>query len=144
MLSYTTWDRKRKVTLQHFDLFWWGTERAEWGDVFVLERKNKNDSCPPSILFFSALALALTVFCSRSRSLPVGLIGRWKRLRCNNKPLEEATGETERWQKRRRRVKGESAVHSRASTCVDRARRSAPVLISITLTAPTYIEPPGK
>lgn len=39
--------------------------------------------------------------------------------------------------------KGKSSEGSRASTRVDRARGSAPVLISITLTAETYIAPPG-
>lgn len=41
-------------------------------------------------------------------------------------------------------AKGRSLERSRASTRVDRAHGSAPVLISITLTAQTYIAPPGK
>lgn len=40
--------------------------------------------------------------------------------------------------------KWRSLEHSRASTRVDRAHGSAPVLISITLTAQTYIKPPRK
>ncbi|KAK2830210.1 hypothetical protein Q5P01_018141 [Channa striata] len=40
--------------------------------------------------------------------------------------------------------KARSSVRSRASTRVDRAHRSAPVLISITLMAQTYIAPLGK
>lgn len=40
--------------------------------------------------------------------------------------------------------KGSSSERSRASTRVDQAHGSAPVLISITLMAQTYIAPPKK
>ena len=40
--------------------------------------------------------------------------------------------------------KGRSSERSRASTRVDQAHGSAPVLISITLMAKTYIALPGK
>lgn len=47
-------------------------------------------------------------------------------------------------EKEKEEEKGRSSEPSRASTRVDQGRGSAPVLISITLTAQTYITPPGK
>lgn len=97
MLDYNILDRKREVTLQHFDLVWRGTlRRGERREEKCLCWKGggKIPPCPPShSLFVPNLAL------------PVGLIGRWKRLYRNNKPWEETMGETERWQRTRRRRK---------------------------------------
>lgn len=48
MLNYNIPDRKRKVTLQHFDLVWRGTSRGGRRRVCIGE---KNPSCP--LFFFS-------------------------------------------------------------------------------------------
>lgn len=50
-------------------------------------------------------------------------------------------GEMTEWEKEE---KARSYEGSWASTCVDHAHGSAPVLISITLMAQTYIRPGGK
>lgn len=138
MVNYNIPDRKRKVTLQHFDLVWRGTLRGGEGrEEMCLCWREK--SLLPSFSFLLSLSFVPDL------GLPGGLTGRWKRLYRNNKPWEETMGETERWQRRRREEeKGRSSERSRASTRVDQAHGSAPVLISITLTAQTYIAPPGK
>ena len=145
MLNYNNADRKRKVTLQHLDSVWRETLRGGGGgggggEVFVLERKK----IPPALCLFFFFFLALPVFLFPDLGLPGGLTGRWKRLYRNNKPWEETMGETERWQRRRRRRRGDLSERSRASTRVHQAHGSAPVLISISLTSQTYIAPPGK
>lgn len=134
MLNYDILDRKRKVTLQHFDLFWRGTAGGGRRCVCVGEKYPRCPlflSCSHCLLF---LILVYPVAWQADGSDYTVIInhGRkpWERRR------DDRGGEEEE--------KGRSSERSRASTRVDRAHGSAPVLISITLTAQTYMKPPGK
>lgn len=96
MLNYNIPDRKRKRTLQHFDLVWQGTlSGGEGREEMCLYWREK--SLLPSFRNWLSLSFVPDL------GLPGGLTGRWKRLYRNNKPWEETMGETERWQRGRRR-----------------------------------------
>lgn len=110
MLNYNILDRKRKVTLQHFDLIWRGTLRGEGREEMCLYWREKS--------LLPSFSLSLILSFVPDLSLPGGLTGRWKRLYRNNKPWEETMGETERWQRRRRRRGDLRSAHGPAHVSI--------------------------
>lgn len=97
MLDYNILDRERKVTLQRFDF---GPSLGEWGGENIVCIGEKNPYRP---LFSFSFSLSFVP----DFDLPGGLTGRWKRLYRNNKPREETMGETQRRQRKRRRIRGD-------------------------------------
>lgn len=138
MLNYNIQDRKGKVTLQHFDLFWRGT---------LSGGKRREEMC----LCWREKSLLPSFFCSCSHCLlfPISLCPvAWQAdgsdytviISHERKPWERQRDDREREGRERERLQ---RTHGAAHVSIG-ARGSAPVLISITLTAQTYIEPPRK
>lgn len=139
MLNYNIPDRKRKVTLQHFDLVWhegpWEEERGGEGRrgrrcVCIGE---KNPSCPLFLSRSHCLLFLISVY-------PVAWQADGSDYTVIINHGRKTMGETERWQRRRRRRRRGDLRSAHGPAHVS----NAPVLISITLTAQTYIAPPGK